>query len=371
MTLAKHQPESGRLQRVLNSQLLQNLTTPHGVDAYLQAINPLWAANEVRARLTAILQQTPDTVTVSLKPNSNWQGFLPGQYLRLTVEVNGVSHTRCFSPANSIYATGEIELTCKVNDDSQVSRFLRDTASEGLVVSLSQAEGQFALPATRPDRIVLISGGSGITPVMSMLRSLCDENYPGQITFLHYCNNSSALLYADELAEIAAKHTNVALLRCFAEADQGGELEGLFSAQQLQDAVPDFAQAESFLCGPPGLMERVSAAYEHADAENRLHQEHFVAAVSHDIDPDTVGGEVRFKQSERLTENSGDTLLNQAEAAGLKPASGCRMGICYACTCRKTAGQVRDIRNGQISAAGEEEIQLCVSVPVGTVEIDL
>lgn len=372
MTQTTDTQSATRAQRILNSRLLQGLTSPHGVDAYLQAINPLWSANDVRARVMAVRSQTPDTVTITVKPNANWQGFQAGQYVRLTAEVNGVSHTRCFSPASSAHrAKDELEFTCKVNDDSIVSRYLRDDVETGAILSLSQAEGEFALPVARPSRIVLISGGSGITPVMSMLRTLCDEGYAGRITFLHYCNNVESLLYDDELATIAAANTNVELLRCYAEEGQGGELQGLFSAKQLSQAIPDFKEAESFLCGPPGLMERVQQAYEKAGVESRLHQEHFVAAITHDVDPENADGEVRFARSERLAENNGDTLLNQAEAAGLKPASGCRMGICYACTCRKTSGQVRDIRNGQISSAGEEDIQLCVSVPVGTVVVDV
>ncbi len=360
-----------RTQRILNSRLLEGLTYPHGVDAYLQAINPLWAANQVRARVTQVRSQTPDTVTITAQPNANWQGHQAGQYLRLTVEVNGVSHTRCFSPANSAHDAGVIELTCKVNDTSVVSRYLRDQAQPGTILQLSPAEGGFALPASRPARIVLISGGSGMTPVLSMLRTLCDEGYAGQITFLHYCANAQSLLYADELALLERQLTNLTVLRCFADRGQGGELEGLFSAAQLAQAVPDFADAETFLCGPPGLMERVEAAYAQAGIAAQLHQEHFTAAVAAPVDTGKAEGEVRFARSERLSENNGDTLLTQAEAAGLSPASGCRMGICFACTCRKASGQVRDIRNGQLSGTGEEDIQLCVSVPVGTVVVDL
>lgn len=351
---------------------MQRLTYPHGVDAYVQAIDPTWSTHDVLARIQGIHAQTEDTVTVSLRPNNNWQGFVPGQYLRLTVEVDGVQHTRCFSPANAANNSDSLlELSCKINSNSVVSRYLRDQASVGAVVHLSQAEGDFALPATRPRRIVLVSGGSGITPVMSMLRTLCSEGYDGHISFLHYANNAKSQLYAADLEAITNRYSNVEVLRCYTEADQGGELEGLFSAKQLSKAIPDFAEAESFLCGPPALMQRVESAYEKAGASSRLHKEHFTAQSDHSPSEDDAGGELRLALSERLLENNGDTLLNQAEAAGLKPQVGCRMGICYSCTCRKTSGQVRDLRSGRISDAGEEDIQICVSVPVGTVTVDL
>lgn len=362
---------SNRLQRVLQSRLLERLTFPHGIDAYLQAINPSWSASEVLARIESIHMQTDDTVTVTLQPNANWNGFEPGQYIRIRVEVDGVQHTRCFSPANAA-TPGDtcLELTCKINPDSVVSHYLQTRAQVGSVVHLSQAEGDFALPTIRPSQIVLISGGSGITPVMSMLRTLCNEGFDGSITFLHYANKAESQLYAAELQAIAASHSNVTLLRCHAEPNQGGELEGLFDAAQLRNAVPNFTEAETFLCGPPGLMDRVESAYAEMGVSHQLHTERFTAPSTYIASQDDAGGELRLSRSERLLENNGETLLNQAEAAGLSPQAGCRMGICYTCTCRKTAGRVRDIRNGRISD-GEEDIQICVSVPVGTVTVDL
>ncbi|TXH05632.1 MAG: ferredoxin reductase [Nevskiaceae bacterium] len=361
---------AGSLRRALGSRLAATLSFPHGVDRYLEQFDPSWSLHEVRAEVVGVRHLTTDSVTLSLKPNANWRGFVPGQYVRLTVEINGVRRTRCYSPANSAHARdGLIELTAKAHANGFVSRHLREQLRPGTVVTLSQAEGQFALPEWRPERVLLISGGSGITPVMSMLRTLCDEGHKGRITFLHYSNKATDLIYADELAQLAARHPNVQLLRAFAEPGQGGELEGLFSRAQLAQAVPDYAQAQTFLCGPPGMMKAVQAVFAAEALEARLHLEHFTAAP---VVVDSAGaeGEVRFARSERLARNSGATLLDQAEAAGLKPESGCRMGICHACTCRKTAGKVRDTRTGQISD-GEEDIQICVSVPVGTVTLEI
>lgn len=366
-------PSSTRLRqgvrRLLSTRVAQTLAFPHGVDNYLQQFNPRWSLQEVRASLVSTRSQTADTVTVTLRPNSNWTGFAAGQYLRVSVEIDGVRRTRCFSPANSAHQRGLIELTCKIGPDSVLSRYLRDRAQPGEVFILSQAEGQFALPEQRPDSFLLISGGSGITPVLSMLRTLTEEGYRGQITFLHYCRSLMDQLYANELQEIAARHGNVRLLRCYAEGE-AGELSGLFSAAQLRAAVPDFAQAQTFLCGPPGMMQAVQAVYEAEGLSQSLHLEHFSAAPLV-VESENPEGEVRFARSERFATNSGQSLLDQAEAAGLRPESGCRMGICHACTCRKTSGRVRDTRTGQISEAGEADIQICVSVPVGTVTLDI
>ncbi|MBA4285135.1 MAG: hypothetical protein C0434_06340 [Xanthomonadaceae bacterium] len=359
------------LRRALTSRLAAALTYPHGVDRYLEQFAPTASLTEVRAEVVAIRHQTDDSVTLSLRPNGNWQGFRAGQYVRLTVEIDGVRRTRCYSPANSVHATdGLIELTAKTHAGGFVSKFLKQRLTVGTTVGLSQAEGRFALPDARPARVLLISGGSGITPVMAMLRTLTDEGFAGPISFLHYSNAAKDQIYAAELAGIAAMFPNLQLLRGYAEPNQGGELEGLFCRAHL-NAVPDFADAEAFLCGPPGMMKAVQKLWADEGIGERLHLEHFSAAPAVLADSANAEGDVRFIRSERLAQNSGATLLDQAEAAGLKPESGCRMGICHACTCRKASGRVRDIRTGEISDAGEADIQICISVPVGTVTLDL
>jgi ferredoxin-NADP reductase len=269
----------GLVHSVLNSRVAATLTYPHGVDRYLEQFAPTWSLREVRAEVTAVRHQTADSVTMTLRPNRNWQGFRAGQYVRLTVEINGVRRTRCYSPANSVHTRdGLIELTAKAHAGGFVSKHLQQNLRAGMTVGLSQAEGQFALPERRPDRILLISGGSGITPVMSMLRTLCDEGHSGRITFLHYSNAAKDLIYAAELAGIAAHYPNVELLRAYAEAGQGGELQGYFSQEQLAQAVPDYADAQAFLCGPPAMMKVVQQTWGDAGLSDRLHLEHFTAA---------------------------------------------------------------------------------------------
>lgn len=360
------------VRRALTSPVARVLAWPHGVDRYLDSINPLWSVHEVRARITNVRHLTADSVTLTLKPNANWQGFAPGQFVRLNVKVNGVRRMRCYSPANSVHAAdGQIELTIKAHADGYVSRYLKDHAQAGMVVELSQADGEFQLPEQRPDRVLLISGGSGITPVMAMLRTLCAEGHAGRITFLHYANSAVDTIYADELQAIAAQYSNVELLRSFAK-DDDGELQGFFSREQLATSVPDYAEAAAFLCGPPPMMDGVQAVWQEDGIEQQLHLEHFTAAAAPVVETsDSAEGELRFAHSERLAANDGRSILDQAEAAGLTPESGCRMGICHTCTCRKTSGTVRNLQTGEISSAADEGIQICISVPVGTVTLDI
>jgi stearoyl-CoA 9-desaturase NADPH oxidoreductase len=357
------------VRRILRSPLAAQLAGPHGVDRYLDALHPLWSVDEVRARIIAVDQPTADSLRLRLRTNANWRGFRAGQYLRLTTVVNGVRRTRCYSPANAAGSGRDLELTLRVHAHGQVSRHLRHNARPGTVLSLSQAEGEFALPDVRPDRILLISGGSGITPVLSMLRTLLNEGYERPIGFIHYARCAQDMLYAAELAELAARHPQLRLVRAFSEG--GGELHGRFSRQHLETACPEFAQAQTFLCGPAALTEAVQTVFTEQGLADRLHLEHFTAAPIHAPAQAVSGAEVRFSRSERWVVGSGASLLDQAEAAGLRPDAGCRRGICHSCTCRKTAGRVRDLRTGALSDSGEEDIQLCITAPEGPVTLDL
>ncbi|GLZ39551.1 ferredoxin reductase [Actinokineospora sp. NBRC 105648] len=349
-------------------RLLEALATPHGVDRYLELVHPMLTIRDLRGEVTRVHRSTSDTVTLTVRPTRRWRGFSAGQFVRVGVDIDGVRRTRCYSPATSQHRAGEFELTIKAHAEGLVSRWLHSNAEPGLVLHLSQAEGTFTLPDARPDKVLLISGGSGITPVLAMLRTLADEDHTGEVTFLHYAYTEADVPHRDELRALAER-ANVNLVLAYTHAD-GGDLRGFFDETHLRAAAPWHAEARTYLCGPPGLMSGVRDVFTGLGLADRLHTEEFAPAPI-TVDAADATGEVTFARSDRAAANSGRTLLEQAEAAGLKPEHGCRMGICFSCNRVKTAGCTRDVRNGELSTDPDEEIQLCVSVPVGDVSIDL
>jgi ferredoxin-NADP reductase len=349
-------------------RLLEALATPHHIDRYLELVNPMLTVRELRARIAAVSYPTADTVRLVLRPTRQWRGFRAGQFVQVSIDIGGVRRTRCYSPINSQYrGDGSIELTVKVHPDGVVSPWLRAHARPGLVVGLAPAEGTFCLPDERPERLLLISGGSGITPVLAMLRTLCDEGHRGEVAFVHYAPTPDAVPYRAELTELAARHDNVHVLFGHPDTD-AGELRGLFGPDHLASAAPWHADAVTYLCGPPGLMRAVREHYKSAGRLDQLHVEEF-APVAAPAGRDEASGTVRFTASGTSTDNSGASLLDQAEAAGLAPEYGCRMGICFTCTQVKTAGCTRNIRTGETDDDPDTEIQLCINVPVGDVAI--
>lgn len=362
------------LTRVLGSRTLAALASPHGVDRYLEMVNPMWAATDVRARIIDVRRENPASdgpavATLRLQPTNTWRGHRAGQYVQVGVELPGSAKrlTRCFSISSAASLPGEeITLTIRAHDEGQVSKFLVHEARPGQILHLSQAEGDFVLheSAATPtnNHLVFITGGSGITPAMSIVRTLLRDGYDGRanrkVTFLHYARSAEDQIFAEELAEIAAADNHVQVHLRHGDAT--------FSEFELRRLVPDHLQAETWACGPGGLIELIKDAYGDSD---RLKVEFFKPpAFATEGDAD---GEVSFTTSGQTASNTGATLLEQAEALGLKPEFGCRMGICFSCTARKTEGTVRNVLTGEESSLPDEDVRICVTAPRGNCAVDL
>jgi ferredoxin-NADP reductase len=352
---------------VLRSSLLEALAYPHGVDRYLELVRPLLVRHQVRAEVTAVRRQTAKSVTLTLRPNETWRGLRAGQFVGLSVEIDGVRETRPYSPAGSQHASGLLELTISTHPEGKVSRHLRDHARPGMIVGLTQADGDFGLPDPRPERVLLISGGSGITPVMAMLRTLCDEGFAGEIGFLNYARSAELALYGSELQRLAERHEGVRVARGFTRG--GGPLDGRFRREHLRAVTCEHAGAATFVCGPPTLIDSVRSVWAHDGLAEPAVETFFAPAPR--FETDGAEGTVSFLASGRQVANSGMPLLDQAEDAGLSPEHGCRMGICNTCSCHKSAGTVRNVITGELSGTGDEHIRICVSAPVGDVALDL
>lgn len=368
--------------RVLRSRLAAALATPHGVDRYLERFDPMWVAHDVRARVVDIKRETDSAVgpvaTLTLQPTLTWRGHRAGQHVLVGVDMPGSAKrfTRAFSISSAASGKGErFTLTIRSHEEGQVSKHLVNEAAPGQIVHLSQAQGDFTLdesPATPTNNhLLFITGGSGITPAMSMVRTLLRDGYDGhagrKVTFLHFARSPEDQIFAEELASIAAADNGVDVQLRY--GDQ------LFTEFELRRLVPAFRDTDTWLCGPAGLVELVRAAYGDSP---RLRMEFFkstvarAAAAGDMTGPTTsVSGEVSFTRTGASAPASGATLLEQAEELGLKPEFGCRMGICFTCARTKTSGTVRNVLTGEESSLPDEQIRICVSAATGDCHIDL
>ena len=363
---SKALPSARRLQRLV----LNGLTYPHGVEGYRDAYRPAASAGRIMATVEAIVPQTPRAHTLVLRPERP-MAFAPGQHVLVTCQVDGARQTRCYSLCDTPRrADGRVEITVAHIPDGLVSSHLTgggagdpSGVAVGDAVGLSAPQGtDFVLPLPRPERLVLIGGGSGITPLRSMWRTMQAEGLGDRVTVLYYARTAADGLFLDELSTLGDAH--VVLTR----ASGVGPLVGRFEAAHLAAVGIDPTTASAFACGPPGLVDAVRDAW--SDAPDRLRTESFAPPVA-PVGDDMPEGMLTFARAGVSAHNDGTTLLEQAEAAGLSPEAGCRMGICHTCTTTKHAGAVRDVRTGEVDDREGCEVQLCISQPVGNVSLDL
>ena len=366
-TFSEHMFTQAPIRRT-GSGLLRALTAPHGPDRFLELVAPRFSSEEVRAEVIRVTRPTTGSTTLQLLTNRNWHGFRAGQSVNVTVEINGRRYTRCYSPACSQHGRrSELELTIRAHEHGLVSSHLYRATRPGMVLGLSQPMGDFVLPDPRPQRVTLLSGGSGITPVLSMLRTLIDEDHPGPVTFVHYTPQRREHPYRTLLERLQRRRPDIGI-HVIGTREGRAPGGGHLTRRQLLAFDRECLTAPAYVCGPPALIAAARSIWARAGAPEQVHSESFLPAT---VPAGAGEGRVRFARSDVEASCAGLSLLEQAEQAGLSPVYGCRMGICHTCTTRKLAGRVRDIRSGAVSSADAEDVQLCVSVPAGDVELDL
>ncbi|MCX4098129.1 ferredoxin reductase [Nocardia sp. alder85J] len=346
--------------------LVQTLTTPHPLDRYLELIRPSLTVRDLRAEIVRVRHDANGSVTLRLRPTRRWAGHRAGQYVSVSVVIDGVKHTRCYSPVTVEGAGRELELTVRAHPDGLVSRHLWRNARAGMVLDLTPAAGTFVLPSPRPERIVLISGGSGITPVLSMLRTLAAEDHRGDVLFLHYARSPESVPHRVELDAVARAHPRMRIEFRY----PGAESDRHFDRDTLTELAPWFPAAQLYVCGPARLMTAVRAVAAAEGIESSVHTEEFTLSNAA-VDPAEVSGATSFSASGVRSENTGISLLEQAESAGLTPEYGCRMGICFSCTAIRRSGCTRNLRTGELDSDPDQRVQLCVNAAVGDVDIAL
>jgi len=339
-------------------RVVELITTPVVPADYLDVVAPLRNASVLRARIEAVRPETRDAVTLVLRPGRGFRRHEPGQYVRLGVDVDGVRLWRAYSVTS---APGRLSVTVNAVKDGAVSNHLIRNAKRGMLVNLDQPAGEFTLPATRPEKALFVTAGSGITPVMGILRSALHEL--GDVVLVHSAPVREAVVFGDELRTLAAGG-RIRLIERHTRAD------GRITPAELAGLVPDLAERHTWACGPNAMLDDLGAHFAEAGIPQRLHVERFRPTVIATGD----GGKVTFGRSGAVVDAGGSTpLLDAGEAAGVLMPSGCRMGICFSCVLPMTSGAVRDLRDGAITTAVEGDnvlVQTCVSAAAGNCHLD-
>jgi ferredoxin-NADP reductase len=321
-------------------------------------VAPLRNASVLRARIEAVRPETRNAVTLVLRPGRGFRPHEPGQYIRIGVDVDGVRLWRAYSVTS---APGRLSVTVNAVKDGAVSNYLIRHAKRGMLLHLDQPAGDFTLPATRPGKVLFVTAGSGITPVMGILRSALDEL--DDVVLVHSAPEREAVVFGDELRTLAAGGR----LRLI---ERHTRTDGRITPAELAELVPDLAERHTWACGPNEMLDELGAHWDEAGLPQRLHVERFRPTVIATGD----GGKVTFGRTGTVIDTDGSTpLLEAGEAAGVLMPSGCRMGICFSCVLPMTEGAVRDLRDGSITTAVEGDnvkVQTCVSAAAGNCHLD-
>jgi ferredoxin-NADP reductase len=338
--------------------LAARATTPLLPDDYLKMLNPLWSARELRGLIVDVHPETPDSATVTIKPGWGFSGkYRPGQYVGIGLRIDGRWHWRSYSLTSIPQRDNRnITITVKATPEGFLSTHLVNGVKPGTIVRLASPKGDFALPDPPPAKILFITAGSGITPVMAMLRTLRSRGQGADIVHIHSAPCGDDVIFRDELRELEKTQPGYRLHL------QLTETQGHLDFDELGDIVADWQERPTWVCGPPALLDTVEEVWKSEDRSDLLHTERFTISAT---DKGGEGGTVTFAISDKTLEIDGaTTLLEAGEKVGIQMPFGCRMGICQTCVLPLEAGHVRDVRSGTEHREGDR-IQTCISTASG------
>src|SRR5436309_6112473 len=262
-------PKVPKLQRRL-LRLASSLSSPLLPDDYLELINPLWSTRELRGKVEAIERETADAATVVIRPGYEWEGHKPGQFLRIGVDVEGVRHWRAYSlTSDPGREDGRISITVKNVDEGTVSPYLVRRGRPGCIVGLGGVEGDFVLPDPLPEKMLFISAGSGVTPIMSMLRSLAHQDSLDDAVLLHSARNEDDVIFGSQLRELDERFDGFRLHLQLTK--ENGRLE----PAHLDDLVSDWRERDTFLSGPSEMLDAMEEHCKERGDADRLCMERF------------------------------------------------------------------------------------------------
>lgn len=354
-------------------KLAARITTPLLPDDYLHLANPLWSARELRGRILDVRRETEDSATLVIKPGWGFSfDYQPGQYMGIGLLVDGRWRWRSYSLTSSPAETSRstvrsgpartVTITVKAMPEGFLSSHLVAGVEPGTIVRLAAPQGNFVLPDPAPPSILFLTAGSGITPVMSMLRTLARRDQITDIAHLHSVPTESDMMFGAELSALAADQPGYRL------RVRETRTQGRLDLGALDREVPDWRQRHTWACGPEGLLTQAERVWSAAGIGDRLHLERFAVSKAA---PAGAGGTVTFARSGRaVAADAATSLMDAGEGAGVQMPFGCRMGICQSCVVSLVEGHVRDLRTGREHDPGTR-VQTCISAASGDCVIDI
>lgn len=348
---------------------LEPFVSPAMFDFWASRLSPSASWDRPLARVVSRRAESGDAVTLVLAPNRHFQGFRAGQHVNVGVEVDGVRHTRSYSPSDAPRADGRVSITVRHVPGGKVSSQLCLHTKVGDVLELGPGYG--GMTAFDGPRL-FCAAGSGITPLMSLVRTAVQSKSALDLDLVYWARHRAELCFADELRELSSRVPGLRAHFVLTRETQleAGEHAGRPSVELLDRLVSDRAERTVSACGPAGFVDSLRTLLESHCAG--FQAECFTPPAP--VTPADVTGTVRVElaRSGRTLElTAGSSLLEALEAQGLKPAYGCRMGLCNTCACGKRKGTTQHLVTGDIDAEPRSALRLCVNRAASDLILDL
>ena len=323
----------------------------------------------------AVVQETHDSKTFVFEDSQSRSfDFKPGQYVTFKFDIDGKLCPRAYSICSTTTSPHNIQIRVKRVPGGLVSNWLNDNLHPGMAVEIADISGRFNyldIPSCKP---LFLSGGSGVTPVISMLQYITDVVDKTDVVFVYFSRTPKDIIFRDQLEFIAKRFRSVKVHLVVGD-DDGEEgfsgRTGQVGAALMRSLVPDLAEREIFMCGPEGFM-KAARAMARETAIAALHEESFGEKIAVE-ETDGLGGEVYFSLSGKHgTCAAGDTLLETALNAGIWIDSSCQQGVCGSCKVKMTQGVVDmdDLGGLPDDEKAEGYVLACCSRPRGAVSLE-
>jgi ferredoxin-NADP reductase len=343
------------------------LTTPLAPEDIINLVNPLASARQLRGVVTKVVRETPDSTTIHFRPGRGWNPHAAGQWARIGVEIDGVRQWRSYSLSAAVGHDPAITVTAI----GFVSTALARSTKVGDILFLDTPQGDFVLPE-HPRPLLMLTAGSGLTPVMSMIRTLVPRRPDADVVLVHSARTRDDALFHDELLELADQFPGLTVRHWFTR-EEGSRRLDLSDVTDLETLCPDWRERAAYACGPTDFLDAATDLWLR-DGDDATHTnltiERFAPVLLEGSGGE--GGLLTFEKSDKEVEAGGDVpLLEAGEDCGVVMPSGCRMGICRSCLVPLVAGKVRDLRTGEVHGDEGELIQTCVNAAAGPVHLDI
>lgn len=368
-----------------NAASQQRFTDPDTWSAY----GAQWNSGEQKTLLCCdVRDETHDVKTFSFRcADFSALSFEPGQFITISPVIAGQTIARCYTLSSSPTRPFSFSITVKRVPNGVVSNWLHDNLRAGDSLSASGPAGSFTPVGHPAKKLLYLSAGSGVTPLMSMTRAGFDMAAQLDIVFVHSARTPSDIVFHEELTRMQALMPGLRVLNVCeglgADADWTGPV-GRLSLELLSESVPDFKEREVFTCGPQGYMDAVKALLKNGGFDfKHYHQESFdiaalVEAPLIEAAPVVEQGETLFtvtlsRSGKTFSMPATQTVLSAAKKAGAIVPSSCSQGVCGTCKTALLQGTVEMNHNGGIR---QREIDkglrlLCCSRPTSDLVIDL